>query len=65
MKVKWLVGNKNNSYLSLNYKPSTYLIITYFITYLPIYMRLMSYKIGYQGQTKYYLVGVHSKLVHM
>jgi len=37
MKVQWLVGNKNNSYLCLNYKPSTYLIITYFITYLPIY----------------------------
>ncbi len=22
----------------------------------------MSYKIGYQGETKYYLVGVHSKM---
>jgi hypothetical protein len=31
------------------YKPSIYLIIIYF----PSYMRPISYKIGYQGETKY------------
>jgi hypothetical protein len=36
------------------YKPSTYLIISYF---LPIYLYIkpISYKIGYQGETKYLL----------
>jgi len=35
------------------YKPSTYLVVTYF--FLPIYlsMRPISYTIGYQGETKY------------
>jgi hypothetical protein len=35
------------------YKPSIHLIVTYFPTYLPIYKRPISYKIGYQGQSKY------------
>jgi hypothetical protein len=35
------------------YKPSTYLVVTYFPTYLNIYKRPISYKIGYQGETKY------------
>jgi len=33
------------------YKPSTYLVVTYFPTYLC--MKPNSYKIGYQGETKY------------
>jgi hypothetical protein len=33
------------------YKASTYLVVTYFSTYL--YMRLISSKIGYQGEIKY------------
>jgi hypothetical protein len=33
------------------YKPSTYLIVTYFPTYL--FMKLISYKIGYQSEIKY------------
>jgi hypothetical protein len=33
------------------YKLSTYLVITYFPTYL--YMRPISYRICYQGETKY------------
>jgi hypothetical protein len=33
------------------YEPSTDLVVTYFPTYLP--MRPISYRIGYQGQTKY------------
>jgi hypothetical protein len=32
------------------YKPSIYLVVTYFRRYLPIYMRLISYNIGYQGE---------------
>jgi hypothetical protein len=35
------------------YKPSIYYIITYFPTYLLIYMRPIFYKIGYEGETKY------------
>jgi len=35
------------------YKPSTYLVITYFPTYLPTYIwDLISYRIGYQSETK-------------
>jgi len=36
------------------YKPSTYLLIIYFL-YLSIYIyiRPISYKSGYQGETKY------------
>jgi hypothetical protein len=34
------------------YKPSTHLVITYFFTIL-LYMRPVSYRIGYQGETKY------------
>jgi hypothetical protein len=34
------------------YKPSTYLMVTYFLTYLPIYETL-SYRIGYHGETKF------------
>jgi hypothetical protein len=37
------------------YKPSSYLVITYFPTYLCTYTRPISYRIGYQGGTKYYL----------
>jgi hypothetical protein len=33
------------------YKPSTYLVVNCFPTYLP--MRFIYYKIGYQGETKY------------
>jgi hypothetical protein len=33
------------------YKPSTYLVVTNFLTYL--YMRPISYKIVYQVETKY------------
>jgi hypothetical protein len=32
------------------YKPSTYLVVTYFTT---LYVRPISYRIGYQGETKY------------
>ncbi len=39
------------------HKPSTYLVIAYFPTYLPIsiyiYMGPISNGIGYQGETKY------------
>jgi len=35
------------------YKPSTYLVVSYFLTYLPEYMRPIPYRIGYQGETKY------------
>jgi hypothetical protein len=40
------------------YKPSTYLVVAYFPTYLPMYaiyhyMRFISYRIGYQGEVKY------------
>jgi hypothetical protein len=35
------------------YKPSTYLVVTYFPTYLPLYMRPIYYKISYQGEIKY------------
>jgi hypothetical protein len=35
------------------YKPTTYLEVAYFPTYLPIYMRPSSYKIGYQIETKW------------
>jgi hypothetical protein len=35
------------------YKPSTYLVVTYFPTYLYLYMGLIFYKIDYQGATKY------------
>jgi hypothetical protein len=31
------------------YKSSTYLVVTYFPNYLYLYMRLISYRIGYQG----------------
>jgi hypothetical protein len=34
------------------YKPSTYLVVTYFPTYLPMYEPI-SYRIGSQGETKY------------
>jgi len=38
------------------YKPSIYLVVTYF-SYLStyLYMRPISYRIGYQGETIYYL----------
>jgi len=35
------------------YKPSSYLVVTYFPTYLPMYERPISYGIGHQGETKY------------
>jgi hypothetical protein len=37
------------------YKPSTYLLITYFPTYLSTYIwdPPLSYRIRYQGETKY------------
>jgi hypothetical protein len=36
------------------YKPSTYLVVTYFPTYLFTYIwDLFSYRIDYQGETKY------------
>jgi hypothetical protein len=35
------------------HKPSTYLVIAYFPTYLPIYMGPISNRIGYPGETKY------------
>jgi hypothetical protein len=35
------------------YKPSTYLEVAYFPTYLPIYKAYISYRIGYQDETKY------------
>jgi hypothetical protein len=31
----------------------TYLEVAYFPTYLPLYMRPISYRIAYQGETKY------------
>jgi hypothetical protein len=34
------------------YKPSTYLVVTYFPTYLPTYETYFL-KIGYQGESKY------------
>ncbi len=34
------------------YKPFTYVVVTYFPTYLPMYMRPISYKIGFQGEIK-------------
>jgi hypothetical protein len=37
------------------YKPSTYLVVTYFPTYLPVYKRpikKISYRIDYEGETK-------------
>jgi hypothetical protein len=34
------------------YKSSTYLEVTYFSTYLPMY-KTYSYSIGYQGETEY------------
>jgi hypothetical protein len=34
--------------------PSTYLVVIYFPTYLPIYETYkISYRIGYEGETKY------------
>jgi hypothetical protein len=36
------------------YKPSTYLVVTYFPTYLPIYETL-SYRIGYQGDYEVFI----------
>jgi len=38
------------------HKPSTYLPSNYLLSYLPTYlfMRPISYKIDYQGETKYY-----------
>jgi hypothetical protein len=45
------------------YKSSTYLIVIYFPTYLPIYMRSIPYQIGYQGETIYTnSVEVHPQL---
>jgi len=36
------------------YKPSTYLVVTYFATYLTYIWDLsISYRMGYQGETKY------------
>jgi len=36
------------------YKPSSHLVVTFFLpTYLPIYETYISYRIGYQGETKY------------
>jgi hypothetical protein len=35
------------------YKPSTYQVITYFLLPIYLHMRPISYKIGYQGETKY------------
>jgi len=35
------------------YKPSTYLLVTYFRIYIYLYMIPISYTIGYQGKTKY------------
>jgi hypothetical protein len=37
------------------YKPSTYLIVTYFPTYLHLYIRPPSYRIDYQGEIKFEL----------
>jgi hypothetical protein len=34
------------------YNSSTYLVVTYFPNFLYLYMRLISYRIGYQGETK-------------
>jgi hypothetical protein len=40
----------------VNYKSSsTHLVIIYFLTYRYLHMRLISHKIGYQGETKYQL----------
>jgi hypothetical protein len=37
------------------HKPSTYLLVIYFPTYLPIYMRPIKFltEFGYKGETKY------------
>jgi hypothetical protein len=35
------------------YKSSTHLVVTYFPTYFYLYMIPISYRIGYQGETKY------------
>jgi hypothetical protein len=35
------------------YKPSNYLVVTFFLTYLPEYMTPIPHSIGYQGDTKY------------
>jgi hypothetical protein len=34
------------------YKPSTYLVVTYFPNYLPIYIG-PTYRMGYQDETRY------------
>jgi hypothetical protein len=34
------------------YNPSTYLVVAYFLT-IYLYERPISYRIGYQGETKY------------
>jgi hypothetical protein len=35
------------------YKASIHLVVTYFLTYPPIYETYFSYIIGYQGETIY------------
>jgi hypothetical protein len=37
------------------YKLSTYVVITYFPSYLSTYMSPISYRNGYHGETKYKL----------
>jgi hypothetical protein len=45
------------------YKPSTYLIVTYFPTYLPTYLCVRPTRIGYQGEIKYELSWGSSRVI--
>jgi hypothetical protein len=50
---KLLVGMKNSPYLCINHL-RTYLVVTYFSNlYIYLYMKPISYRISYQGETKY------------
>jgi hypothetical protein len=54
-----LVGSKNSPYLLG--KPSTYIVVIYFPTYLYLYMRPISYRSGDRGETRIWPVKLLAK----
>jgi hypothetical protein len=57
----YYLGSKNNPFtFCTNYKPSTYLVITYFPTYLHVHICPSCYRMGYPGETRHQLSwGLH------